>query len=202
MTSKGNLVVEWHPTGYSSAKGLSKDTDWRNWMLMGAHLKIRPSNELLIIRGVEDILDLQAPIHWIDAHLLHACSAIIAQLKHRLERSYEITVLRDVFERWSDDHNEPTLLEWCIDEPNAHQEREDRQNLDNFEETFRISEAKFLEAWEAATYPRLASGKLPSDDTIQRRLSVSLAMLNTSSAMQLIERYRGRPSFLDNEAED
>lgn len=203
ITSKGNLIVEWFPVGANYDGIQSEDCDWRDWYVLESQYGTRPSNELMFIHGIGDLLRNDQPITdpWFPAanhYLLHGCRRALEKLKERLENQYDVTMATDIFVE-----NRATngIAKWTIEKPETHKARKELSDLENFEKAFHVPLPAFLGAWEEALTPRLSSGALPAPITVSRRMEKSLVnkghrVFGLLMAMELYTKYRGPPPFI------
>lgn len=230
LSSKGNLIVEWRPAGMEFGK-LTRACDWSHWEVeknRGVDYTSRPSNELMFVHGVSfatgpfpGIYDQRDRVErlMVDAILLQATAAMMEELKQRLDYSFEVRMITDVFAEWEEVENKDwpdgradVLASWKIENVAERNERmkaeeaertrlEELGELERFQELYGCTIEVFA---EAMTEPdaKKATGRVPSPDTKAERVSRKLKKAGYSKmTLAAVERCRAllerhRPDLL------
>jgi hypothetical protein len=116
LTSKHNLIVEWCPSGMESGR-ITPKCDWVRWRAE-RHRRVnwdsRPTNELLFIHGVgHDAEQFTGGYVYdpkfddpdramIGSILLQTAAAMVQELKYRLEHSFKVRMVTDIFMEWEE----------------------------------------------------------------------------------------------------
>lgn len=97
ITSKGNLSICWAPRGYFTDEGHFEDFLYFNPEMLKRE---RPYNELMFIRGFENLLftlrEKEDPQSWLASHLLNACRAAVSMLYTRLDYRYHVRYVENL----------------------------------------------------------------------------------------------------------
>lgn len=114
LSSKGNLIVEWCPSGSEHGK-LTPVCDWVRWSMekkRRVDVTSRPSNELLFVQDVSSATRhfpgmyekrWYSPEHvMVDTILLQTTAAMVEELKERLKFNFEVRMVTDIFTEWEE----------------------------------------------------------------------------------------------------
>ena len=146
FTRGGHLTVNWQPTGLVN-DSIGPDCDWIDWLPPKAQREADPYNRLIVIRALQTAqkaLDYQVKecgnkkarlsplernvlqhIRTVDGILLRAAEALVNSTRHRLERSFDVHLINDIFTEWESVRNEADpydiadrLLMWEVENTN------------------------------------------------------------------------------------
>jgi hypothetical protein len=184
LSSRENLIVEWRPRGMQFER-LTPECDWAQWEAApnrGIAFHTRPSNELLFIHDVSfarrqfpGMYDHQTTTPervMVDSILLQAAMALAEEIKRRLDLSFEVRMVTDIFTEWEEvesthwpDGKAHVLASWRIENL---EERKKNQELAELEDLKKVCPLEaFAAAWgEADTKKR--TGPPPSPESRPR----------------------------------
>jgi hypothetical protein len=189
-TSKGNFKCEWWPVGFDSQgnRYSPEPPDWSYWFRFDNRhggWDSRPSNELIFIHDIDYALTTirlpdhdPRPISQLDAVLLKGVAELVSSLRARLERHFEVTMLRDVFVAWDPRKSgifdgPDRMLKWEIDDPKRRENEAELAELGAIKEKLGFTEAHFEHLWSACLAKK-ASGPPPLPDNIAPKVAKAL----------------------------
>jgi hypothetical protein len=208
VSSKGNFKCEWWPVGLDNFgyREPGETPDWRSWYRLEnrrAGWDSRPTNELIFIHSVDHALGTvrfpdhdDRPIVQLDFVLLQGIAELISELKGRLERHFEVTMLRDVFVTWDPKRQgiwEPDrMLNWEIDDPERRQNEAEMAELGSIKQRLGFTETHFEELW-AACAQKKRSGPAPTPQNISPKVA---KLLREEGLREITARETNRVRFL------
>ena len=188
-TTKGNFKCEWWPVGVDNFGGreFGDAPDWRSWHRFenrSGGWDSRPSNELIFIHDIDHALITirglkrsPRPVETLDHVLLQGIAGLVGQLKARLERHFEVVMLRDLFLIWTPEewswHGEDRMAKWEIDDPSKRQNEAEVAELASVKERLGFTETHFEELW-AACAQKKRSGPAPAPRNVSTRVAKAL----------------------------
>lgn len=220
LTSKGNLKAEWFPTGWNrwgSDVAGQIGCDFQSWMRLDHRFQAydsRPSNELFFIHSVDHAVGtIRHPRDWpsrtrvLDQVFLRACSAVVEELKERLEHHFNVHMITDIFVDWQEGEEDadpgswhsppPTMVGWAIADPAEKLAEAERAELAAMEQSYGFSAEEMLSAWREELEHRRPTGPAPSPhtlmDRITRRLKAkgfSATRGQTQRSIELLRKHR------------
>jgi hypothetical protein len=204
FNSKGNFIVEWKPRNLDWSDRPDADCDWAYWR---SPTGPRDHNELIYIpelrsaiRHFPGMYDPEyTPVEsvMVDAILLQATYGLVKDLKRRLDLSFDVRMVSDIFVTHEElpggaapVDKKHVLATWTIENLDWRRKRQEREQLESFRDLVGCSLETFATA-VAEARDKKPSGPTPRADSIDDRISKSMKKAGYSKLTPaVVTRYR------------
>lgn len=138
----------------------------------------------------------------IDATLLQIAEGLVRQLQHRLDQTFDVTMITDIYVEWREDEekshaSEHPLRKWEIEDVADRTERLEREELAGLPDKYGCTIEAFVQAFAGADKSKRSGKKLDpnsKDDRVTKALKkAGYSKVTLSIAKryrELLERYR------------
>lgn len=202
-TQRNNFSVLWQP--------VSSERD-RSWWQYRKNDFERPGNELLFVRSLKLAAQSYSALRnglndrskygiWyertgqaIDAYLLVTVARMMSALKERLEYTFEVCMVSDIYMEWTSSiaatNRQPEqTLSWEIEDVEAWRQRQERQELKDYPSRTGCTSEALANAMQIAASKK-RTGPAPKNGAPDDRIARELGKMGIKMSPPEVRRYR------------